>query len=91
MPHHSLRGCISTTRTRPSSLPEPYRTITDVPYLGAIAFIDAQLARLLKVVDQRRLADHTLVVVVADHGESLGEHGEDSHGIFLYQSTCRSP
>ncbi len=43
------------------------------------------------MVDQRRLADHTLVVVVADHGESLGEHGEDSHGIFLYQSTLQVP
>jgi len=76
----------------PYSLPEPYRTMyEDVPYLGAIAFIDAQLARLLKVVDQRRLAGRTLVVVVADHGESLGEHGEDSHGIFLYQSTLQVP
>jgi choline-sulfatase len=76
----------------PYRLPEPYRTMyDDVPYLGAIAFMDAQLGRLLNALDERHLADHTLVVVAADHGESLGDHGEDSHGIFVYQSTIAVP
>jgi arylsulfatase A-like enzyme len=76
----------------PYRLPEPYRTMyEDVPYLGAIAFMDAQVARLLKTLDQHHLAEHTIVVVVADHGESLGDHGEDSHGILLYETTIRVP
>jgi choline-sulfatase len=76
----------------PYTLPEPYRTMyEDAPYLGAIAFMDAQLARLLQVLDDRHGAEDTLVVIAADHGESLGDHGEDSHGILLYQSTLRVP
>ena len=76
----------------PYSLPEPYRTMyEDAPYLGAIAFMDAQLQRLLALLDERRLTDDTLVVVAADHGESLGDHGEDGHGIFVYQSTIHVP
>jgi len=76
----------------PYSLPEPYRTMyEDAPYLGAIAFMDAQLQRLLTLLDERRLTDRTLVIVAADHGESLGDHGEDGHGIFVYQSTLHVP
>ncbi len=76
----------------PYSLPEPYRTMyEDAPYLGAIAFMDAQLQRLLTLLDERQLTARTLVVVVADHGESLGDHGEDGHGIFVYQSTIHVP
>lgn len=76
----------------PYLLPEPYRTMyEDAPYLGAMAFMDAQLQRLLRLLDQRQLTEHTLVIVVADHGESLGDHGEDGHGIFVYQSTLHVP
>jgi arylsulfatase A-like enzyme len=76
----------------PYSLPEPYRTMyEDAPYLGAIAFMDAQLQRLLTLLDERRLANDTLVIVAADHGEALGDHGEDGHGIFVYQSTVHIP
>jgi choline-sulfatase len=60
------------------------------PYDGEISFVDAQLARLLRRVEE--LAGGTaLVLVTADHGESLGEHGEDTHGIFVYDSTLRVP
>ena len=45
------------------------------PYDGAIAFIDRQVGDLLNVLDRRGLADRTIVVIVGDHGESLGEHG----------------
>ncbi len=76
----------------PYSLPQPYRTMyEDAPYLGAIAFMDAQLQRLLQLLDERQLTGHTLVIVAADHGESLGDHGEDGHGIFVYQSTLHVP
>jgi choline-sulfatase len=57
-------------------------------YGGEIAFVDSQLGRLLARVEGR---GPTLVLATADHGESLGEHGEDTHGIFLYDSTLRVP
>ena len=61
------------------------------PYDGEIAFVDAQLGRLLRRVEELGKGAPTLVLVTADHGESLGEHGEDTHGIFLYDSTIRVP
>ena len=60
------------------------------PYDGEIAFVDAQLGRLLRRAEEAA-GGPTLVLVTADHGESLGEHGEDTHGIFLYDSTLRVP
>jgi choline-sulfatase len=60
------------------------------PYDGEVAFVDAQLGRLLRRVEERK-DEPTLVLVTADHGESLGEHGEDTHGIFVYDSTLRVP
>jgi arylsulfatase A-like enzyme len=57
------------------------------PYLGAIAFMDAQIGRLLEQIDFGR----TAVIVAADHGESLGDHGEAEHGIFLYEAALRVP
>lgn len=60
-------------------------------YSGEIAYMDEQVGRLLDGLDQRGLASRTLVVVIGDHGESLGEHGEMTHGIFLYDSTTRVP
>ncbi len=61
------------------------------PYDGEIAFVDAQLARLLQPLEKGRPEDRPLVLVTADHGESLGEHGEDTHGIFVYDATLRVP
>ncbi len=70
--------------------PEPFRSrFADRPYDGEIAFADAQFGRLLDAV--RRRAGPLLVAVAGDHGESLGEHDEDGHGVFLYQSTQRVP
>jgi choline-sulfatase len=70
--------------------PEPYKTrFAKHPYDGEIAFDDAQVGRLL---DALRVDGETVVVAVAgDHGESLGDHGERTHGVFLYQSTQRVP
>jgi choline-sulfatase len=61
------------------------------PYDGEVAFVDAELGRLLRRVDEMGKDRPTLVLVTADHGESLGEHGEDTHGIFVYDSTLRVP
>jgi choline-sulfatase len=76
----------------PYDPPEPYKhTYAKDLYSGEIAYADEQLGRLLAALDGLHLAQHTLIVVMADHGESLGEHGELTHGIFLYESTARIP
>jgi choline-sulfatase len=61
------------------------------PYDGEIAFVDRQLGRLLRGLEEKGLAARTLVLVTSDHGESLGEHGEETHGVFIYDSTVRVP
>src|SRR5439155_17895410 len=59
------------------------------PYYGEVAATDAALAPL---IDDVRAAERpTLVVVTGDHGEALGDHGEQSHGLFAYESTLRIP
>jgi choline-sulfatase len=61
------------------------------PYQGEVAFVDVQLGRLLRRLGETGLAARTIVLVIADHGESLGEHGEETHGIFVYDATVRIP
>jgi arylsulfatase A-like enzyme len=61
------------------------------PYLGAIGFIDLQLSRVITFLAERGLLDRTVIVVVGDHGESLGDHGEPTHGLFVYESVIRVP
>lgn len=58
------------------------------PYAAEIAYLDAQVGRLLA---QPRIGDETLVVALGDHGESLGEHGERGHGLLLYDTTLHVP
>ena len=60
-------------------------------YQGAIAFMDSQIGRVLAFLDARHLRERTLVVLVGDHGESLGEHGERTHGLFVYEGVTRVP
>jgi arylsulfatase A-like enzyme/cytochrome c-type biogenesis protein CcmH/NrfG len=61
------------------------------PYDGEVAFADQQLGRLLGALDERGLLGQTLVLAMADHGEGLGEHGEGTHGLFVYDSTLKIP
>ncbi|MFC1573191.1 sulfatase-like hydrolase/transferase [Candidatus Eisenbacteria bacterium] len=61
------------------------------PYDAEIAFVDQQLGRLLDELGRQNLTDNTLIVVVADHGESLGEHEEPAHGLFVYDCVMRVP
>ena len=76
----------------PYTPPEPYRTRhKDALYDGEIASVDAQVGRLLEFLEEKKLAATTLVAVAADHGESLGEHGELTHGVLLYEPTMRVP
>jgi len=77
---------------RPYDPPETYAsTYSHNPYVGEIAFADAQIGRLLEALEQRRLLDRSVVVVAGDHGESLGERGERDHGILIYENVLRVP
>ena len=58
-------------------------------YAGEVAWTDAALAPLFQALEKQ--GRPTLVVVTADHGESLGEHGEMTHGVFAYEATLRVP
>jgi len=60
-------------------------------YDGEIATVDAQVGRLLQELETRGLSGSTVVAVAADHGESLGEHGELTHGLLLYEPTLHVP
>lgn len=72
--------------------PEPYAgRHANSPYDGEIAYADAQLGIIIQALETRGDLDETLVVVTADHGESLSEHGEKTHGIFVYDATTRVP
>lgn len=76
----------------PYDPPEFYKRLyAKDPYSGEIAYMDEQVGRLLDGVQQQGIGSRTLIVVIADHGESLGEHGELTHGIFLYDSTMHVP
>ncbi len=59
------------------------------PYDGEVAYVDRELGRLFEAVGQKAPEDQTLIAVLSDHGESLGEHGEYTHGVFLYDATLR--
>jgi arylsulfatase A-like enzyme/Flp pilus assembly protein TadD len=74
----------------PYHAPEPYASRYK-PYDAAVAYADAMVGRLLNDLQVAGLLDRTLVVVAADHGESLGEHGERTHGVFAYDVTLRVP
>jgi choline-sulfatase len=76
---------------RPYDLPDEFKNRHFDPYLAAIAFEDAQVGRLLAYLETQNLLNNTLIVVAGDHGESLGDHGEESHGIFLYEEALRVP
>src|SRR5207253_4223372 len=72
--------------------PAPYsQEYESHPYDGEIAFADAQVGRLLRFLKEKGLYRNTLIVLSGDHGESLGEHGEKTHGFFIYNATLRVP
>ncbi len=61
------------------------------PYGGEIAFADSIVADLVTTLDQSGRLDNTVLTVLADHGEGLGEHGENTHGFLLHQATIHVP
>ena len=76
----------------PYAAPEPFRSrYAAAPYDGEIAYADAALGQFVARLRAAAALDHTLVVIASDHGESLGEHGERTHGLFAYDATLRVP
>ncbi|HSZ63106.1 MAG TPA: sulfatase-like hydrolase/transferase [Terriglobales bacterium] len=76
----------------PYDPPEPYKTrYAAEPYDGEIAYADSAVGKLLRQLKARGIYDQSVIAVMADHGESLGAHGEDTHGIFLYDETIHVP
>ncbi|HZP48171.1 MAG TPA: sulfatase-like hydrolase/transferase [Vicinamibacterales bacterium] len=74
----------------PYDAPEPWRSQHE-PYDAEVAYTDATIGRLIDNLKAAGQLDSTLVLVCADHGESLGEHGERTHGSFVYDATMRVP
>jgi arylsulfatase A-like enzyme len=76
----------------PYEPPPPFAQIyKDRLYDGEIAYADSALGKLLKYLKGHDRYNHALIVVAGDHGEGLGEHGEQTHGIFLYDATTHVP
>jgi Flp pilus assembly protein TadD len=76
----------------PYDPPPPYSQIyKDLMYDGEIAYADSALADFVAFLEKRGWYDNSVVIVVGDHGEGLGEHREETHGIFLYDSTTHVP
>ncbi len=76
----------------PYAPPEPFRSrYRASPYDGEIAFVDSVVGSLTRALVDAGRYDGALIAVTGDHGESLGEHGEKTHGLFLYDSTLRVP
>ncbi|HEX7828024.1 MAG TPA: sulfatase-like hydrolase/transferase, partial [Thermoanaerobaculia bacterium] len=74
----------------PYDAPSPFREqYRDAPYLGEIAYVDDQLSRFLSPILEVR--PNTVVIITSDHGEALGDHGEQTHGLFAYESTLKVP
>jgi choline-sulfatase len=60
-------------------------------YDGEIAYADSQLGHFIATLKKAGVYDRAIIIIVGDHGEGLGEHGEDTHGLFLYDSTLHVP
>jgi len=67
------------------------RDLLTAAYDGTLAYLDAQLATLFEELEKRDQLAHTVVVIVGDHGEALGEHGFYGHGSSVYQDQVRVP
>lgn len=77
---------------------EPHRPYTAparfgefAPYDAEIAYVDEILGRFVKFLKAHQLYDQSTIILVSDHGEGLGDHGEQAHGLFVYDEAVRVP
>ena len=76
----------------PYDPPPPFKErYASQPYDGEIAYVDSALGKLFAELRKHGIFDETMIAVMADHGESLGAHGENTHGVFLYDETLHVP
>jgi len=75
----------------PYEAPVDFAGKTGSAYDDEVGYADSQLGRLFELLKLQKRYDSSLIIVMADHGEGLGEHKENTHGIFLYDSTLRVP
>ncbi len=72
--------------------PSPFReSYANDPYSGEVAYVDAQLGVLFDFLKKKGLLEKTMIILTADHGEALGEKGEDTHSYFAYNNTIHVP
>ncbi|MEO8053814.1 MAG: sulfatase-like hydrolase/transferase [Acidobacteriota bacterium] len=70
---------------------EPFRSLYASPYDGEIATADAIAGKFLDFLKAKGIYDRALIVLMSDHGEGLGDHGESEHGVFLYREVLQVP
>ncbi|MDJ0852659.1 MAG: sulfatase-like hydrolase/transferase [Myxococcota bacterium] len=75
----------------PHDAPEPFASRVADPYLAEVSRVDHQVGLVLDEIEALGLEERTVVVLTADHGEGRGEHGEDTHAYFVYDTTMRVP
>ncbi|MBN1938000.1 MAG: sulfatase-like hydrolase/transferase [Candidatus Aminicenantes bacterium] len=76
----------------PYDPPEPFKSqYAKDPYSGEVAYTDAQIGVLVESLEKRGLMDKTVIVLTSDHGEALGDKGEETHGFFAYNPVIRIP
>ena len=82
-------SCISTSRTSRTTPPDRFAEFA--PYDGEIAYADEIVGRLVKYLKSHQLYDRSTIVLLSDHGEGLGDHGEQEHGLFVYDEAIHVP
>lgn len=75
----------------PYDAPEPFRSANALPYDAEIAASDDVVGKLIAHLKAKGVYDQAMIVLLSDHGEGLGEHGEDEHGVFLYREALQVP
>ncbi len=75
----------------PYEPPEPFRSEIADPYLAEVRRVDHAVGRVVDEIERLGLRASTLVAIAADHGEGRGEHGEETHALFVYETTLRVP
>ncbi len=76
----------------PYEPPEPFKSrFGKNPYDGEVAYVDFMMGKLFRFLEEKRLFDETMIVFSGDHGESLGQHGEMSHGFYAYNTAIWVP
>jgi arylsulfatase A-like enzyme/Tfp pilus assembly protein PilF len=78
----------------PYNPPAPFRPTENDPralYRGELQYVDTIIGELVEDLSRRQLLNRTILVITSDHGEMLGEHGENGHGFYVYQEALRVP